>query len=94
MNKVIDNPAEHRFELPIGGSDGDIAAAYYRLEEGALVLIHTEVPFQYSGQGLGSQLARGVFDAVRARGGKVVLRCSFMSSFFARHREYSDIVSG
>lgn len=94
MIKVIDNPAEHRFELPIEGSDGDIAAAYYRIEEGALVLIHTEVPFQYSGQGLGSQLARGVFDMVRARGGKVVLRCSFMGRFFARHPEYSDIVSG
>ena len=57
-------------------------------------LIHTEVPFQYSGQGLGSQLARGVFDTVRARGGKIVLRCSFMGRFFARHPEYSDIVSG
>lgn len=94
MSNVIDNPAEHRFELPIAGSDGDIAAAYYRIEDGALVLIHTEVPFQYSGRGLGSQLARGVFDTVRARGGKIVLRCAFMGRFFARHPEYSDIVSG
>lgn len=94
MSKVIDNPAEHRFELAIEGSDGEIAAAYYRLEEGRVVLIHTEVPFGHSGRGLGSQLARGVFDLVRARGGQVVLRCAFMGSFYARHPEYADIVAG
>ena len=27
MSTVIDNPAALRFELPIDGSDGDIAAA-------------------------------------------------------------------
>ncbi|MFD1910732.1 GNAT family N-acetyltransferase [Halodurantibacterium flavum] len=94
MSKVVDNPAQKRFELPIDGSDGEIAAAYYRVEDGGLVLVHTEVPYQFSGEGLGSQLARGVFDEVRARGGKVILRCSFMGSFYARHPEYSDIVSG
>ncbi|MDR7126408.1 GNAT family N-acetyltransferase [Pseudotabrizicola sp. 4114] len=94
MNKVIDNPNDHRFALRIGGTEDDIAAAYYRVEEGRIVLIHTEVPYQFSGRGVGSQLARGVFDAVRARGGKVELRCSFMGSFYARHPEYSDIVAG
>jgi len=94
MSTVIDNPAERRFELPIAASDGNIAAAYYRIEGGRFVLVHTEVPFQFSGQGIGSQLARGVFEEIRARGGKVVLRCSFMAGFYARHPEYSDIVDG
>jgi len=94
MSTIIDNPAEHRFELPIEGSDGDIAAAYYRNEDGRFILIHTEVPFAFTGQGIGSQLARGVFEAIRARGGKVVLRCPFMGRYHARHPEYSDIVIG
>ena len=94
MSKVIDNPADHRFELPIEGSDGDVAAAYYRIEDGRFILIHTQVPFQFTGQGVGSQLAQGVFDEIRARGGKVVLRCSFMGGYYARNREYSDIVIG
>lgn len=94
MSTVIDDPAEHRFELPIDGGDGEIAAAYYRIENGRVVLVHTEVPFQFSGQGIGSQLAQGVFEAIRARGGKVVLRCSFMAGYYARHPEYSDIVVG
>lgn len=94
MSAVIDNPAEHRFELPIDGSDGEIAAAYYRVESGQLILIHTDVPYAYSGQGIGSQLAGGVFEAIRASGRKVVLRCSFMGGYYSRHPEYSDIVIG
>lgn len=92
MSTVIDNPAEHRFELPIDGGEDDIAAIYYRIEDNNL--IHTEVPYQFSGQGIGSQLARGVFEAIRATGRKAVLRCSFMSGYYARHLEYSDVVVG
>jgi uncharacterized protein len=91
---VTENGAQHRFEQAIEGSDGDIAAAYYRLEDGVVVLTHTEVPFEYSGQGIGSRLARGVFDLLRASGRKAVLRCPFMSAFYARHPEYSDVVAG
>lgn len=90
--EVIDNPAQHRFELDLG--DEAIAAAYYRIEDGRVVLIHTEVPYEYSGQGVGSRLARGVFDAIRASGRKAVLKCSFMARFYAAHPEYSDIVDG
>ncbi|TRW99150.1 N-acetyltransferase [Paracoccus sp. M683] len=90
---VIDNPAEHRFELALDGED--IAAAYYRIDEnGNVVLTHTEVPFAYSGRGIGTQLATGVFDLIRASGRKAVLKCSFMGRFYSTHREYDDIVVG
>ncbi|OHT21037.1 MULTISPECIES: GNAT family N-acetyltransferase [Edaphosphingomonas] len=93
MASVIDNPAQHRFELALDGDN--VAAAYYRIdEEGRVVLTHTEVPFEYSGQGIGTKLATGVFDAIRASGRKAVLKCSFMSRFYAGHPEYSDIVDG
>lgn len=93
LGDVIDNPAQHRFELPIDDED-EIAAAYYRIENGRVILTHTEVPQQFSGQGIGSRLAKGVFDAIRASGRKAVLRCPFMGAFAARHPEYSDIVDG
>jgi predicted GNAT family acetyltransferase len=91
-SEVIDNPDQHRFELPIEAEE--IAVAYYRIEDGRFILTHTEVPQQFSGQGIGSRLARGVFDAVRASGRKAVLKCPFMGSFAARHPEYSDMVDG
>ncbi|TIM63446.1 MAG: N-acetyltransferase, partial [Mesorhizobium sp.] len=40
--KVTENVQQHRFELPI--ADGAFAAAYYRIDNGRVVLIHTEVP--------------------------------------------------
>ena len=92
-NKVVDNPAEHRFELQLEGED--IAAAYYRIDEnGRVVLTHTEVPFEYGGQGIGTRLAKGVFDLIRASKRKAVLKCSFMAWFYTTHREYDDIVDG
>lgn len=91
--KVIDNPVEHRFEIALDG--GDIAAAYYRIDEnGRVVLTHTEVPFAYGGQGIGTQLAQGVFNMIRASGRKVILKCTFMGHFYAAHPEYADIVAG
>ena len=91
-NQVIDNVDQRRFELALG--DDLVAAAYYRIEDGRVVLTHTEVPYEVSGQGIGSQLARGVFDAIRASGRKAVLKCSFMARFYAAHPEYADIVDG
>lgn len=94
MNEVVDNPNEQRFELPIEGGNDDIAVAYYRTEDGRFILIHTEVPYQFTGQGIGSQLAQGVFELIRAQGGKAVLRCPFMGRYYARYPDYSDIVIG
>lgn len=94
LNEVIENVERHRFELAIDGSD-EIAAAYYRVDDnGNLVLTHTEVPSEFSGQGIGSRLARGTFDLIRASGRRAVLRCPFMAAYYSRHPEYSDIVAG
>ncbi len=91
MSTVDDNPAERRFELAIDGSH-EIAAAYYRLQGERLTLTHTIVPERFSGQGIGSKLARGVFELLRASGRKAVLRCPFMAAYYARHPEYADVV--
>lgn len=90
--RVRENAAQHRFELPL--KDGLFAAAYYRIEDGRVVLIHTEVPSEFSGQGIASELATQVFELLRQTGRKAILKCSFMTKFFARHPEYKDVVEG
>ncbi|CAH0353974.1 alpha/beta hydrolase [Sphingobium sp. CECT 9361] len=45
------------------------------------------------GQGLGSKLAYGTFEAIRATGRKAVLLCPFMAAYYARHPEYADIIA-
>ena len=90
-NPVVDRPDQNRFELAIGD---ELALAYYRIEGDRIVLTHTEVPQALSGQGVGSRLAKGVFERIRASGRKVVPRCSFMAGWVSRHPEYNDIVDG
>ncbi|AKM12176.1 GNAT family N-acetyltransferase [Croceicoccus naphthovorans] len=91
---VRHEPGASRFILNIDGSD-DSAIAWYQTDpEGNLLMTHTEVPFAASGQGIGSRLARGLFDIARKDGLRLVLRCPFLGQWFARHPEYSDVVAG
>lgn len=90
-DQVRENPAQHRFERPI--HDTAIAAAYYRDSDGKLVFIHTEVPTEFSGQGIATALARGTFELLRQSGRKAELVCPFMVHFANTHPEYRDIVS-
>jgi len=88
--KVKENPAQHRFERSI--HDTAMAAAYYRNENGKVVFIHTEVPREFSGLGIATELARGAFELVRESGRKAGLVCPFMVQFVTKHPEYADIV--
>ena len=89
MSEVIDRPEKHRFELPVAD---DVAVAYYEREGERITLTHTEVPERLSGQGIGSRLARGVFEELRASGGRVVAKCPFMAGYASRHPEYAALL--
>ena len=88
---VVDNPAQSRFELDLG--DG-VAVAYYKVDGDRIALLHTEVPQELSGRGIGSRLAKGVFEALRERRLGVVAKCPFMASYAARHPEYARMLVG
>src|SRR5262245_21164946 len=88
--EVRENAYQHRFERPI--HDGALAAAYYREDDGKVVFIHTEVPTEFSGQGIGTALARGALELLRQSGRKAVLVCPFMVHFSNTHPEYADVV--
>jgi predicted GNAT family acetyltransferase len=58
------------------------------------VLLHTEVPQRFSGQGVGSRLAHAVFETLKARGRRVIAKCPFMSGFATNNPEYLAILDG
>jgi uncharacterized protein len=89
--QVRENPEQHRFERAI--HDNSIAAAYYRVADERVVFIHTEVPHEFSGQGIATALARGTFDILRASGRKATPICPFMVHFVTTHPEYADVVA-
>ena len=87
---VLDVPARSRYEVTV---DGELAGfSEYREAEGARVFTHTEVFDAYEGKGVGSALARGALDDVRARGRQIVPTCWFVADFVDRHPDDADLL--
>jgi uncharacterized protein len=89
MSEVRDNPASHRFEMD---TEAGVAIATYRRSGKVLKLIHTEVPTELRGKGVGSTLAKGALDLIRKNGDTVVPLCDFVRGYIGRHPDYADLV--
>lgn len=87
-NNVRDNTERQRFELD---ADGYVAFSNYRRSDGLLTILHTEVPKELEGRGIGSMLVRGVLDLARGQGLKVHAVCPFVKAYLERHAEYADL---
>ena len=71
--------------------DGRLAVAVYTALPGVISFLHTEVPAELRGRGVGSTLVGGALADVRRQGLKVVVGCSFVKAFMAKHREFDDL---
>jgi predicted GNAT family acetyltransferase len=85
-----DNEERSRFELDV---DGVIAFVTYRKSDGAITLVHTEVPPELGGRGIGSKLGRATLDAVRAHGRKLAVECDFIRNFMRKNPQYNDLLA-
>ncbi len=74
-------------------ADGLTAYLEYERRDPYLVLIHTEVPPELEGRGIGSALARAGLEYARAHGLKVIVECDFVQSYLQRHPEYQDLIA-
>ena len=91
---VADNPAMRRYEARV---DGDLAGyTEYHLSGDLIVFPHTEVDPDFGGRGVGTALAKGALDDVRANrpGFAVVPECDFIKTYIERHPDYADLLIG
>lgn len=88
-HKLVHNTAEKRYEFDLGD---DMALVEYIETPDFMVLTHTEVPARYEGQGIGSELVRGVLEDVRARNKQIIPQCPFIATYIYRHPEWEDVV--
>jgi predicted GNAT family acetyltransferase len=86
---VINNQQRQQFQAQV---EGEIAFLEYRLHDGAVVLMHTEVPEQLGGRGIGSALVAAAFEHAKAQHLKVKVYCPFVKTWLNRHPEYSEFV--
>ncbi len=88
---VVDVPERGRFEI----RDGErvVGLASYHVDGRLMTLPHTEVDPALGGQGLGTQLVRGVLTAARERDLTVLPYCSFVRKYLLDHPEELDLVA-
>jgi len=87
---VTHNTAQSRFEITI---DAHLAKLDYRLRDGVLVLIHTEVPSALEGRGLAGSLVQAALAFARESGLKVEPRCAYAAAYMQRHPETQDLLA-
>jgi uncharacterized protein len=88
---IEDVPAARRYEARYG----DELAGWvdYGRVGSRIVAIHTEVPPEFGGRGVGSALVRRVLADARAAGVKVTPRCPLFRTHFQRHPEDADLLA-
>jgi uncharacterized protein len=80
--EIVNNEAARRFETTI---DGHTAELTYRRHNDRLVLVHTEVPGELEGMGVGGALVTAAVDFAADQGLTVVPLCPFARSWLERH---------
>jgi uncharacterized protein len=87
---VRDVPERKRYEADVDGTLAGFVA--YRDYRGARVFTHAQVFSAFEGRGVGSALAHGALDDVRASGRSLVAQCSFIRNYIERQPAYADLV--
>jgi uncharacterized protein len=80
--EVTDNPDASRFELRM---DGRLAELIYHVRGDRLVLVHTEVPVELEGHGIGGRLVTAAVDRAVREGLTLVPLCPFARGWLQRH---------
>ncbi|MDQ6831211.1 MAG: N-acetyltransferase [Gemmatimonadota bacterium] len=81
--------AGHRFRAPLSGGTGDLT---YEPRGDALDLLHTVVPAEAQGEGVGDALVRAAFDYARSVGKKIIPTCPYVRHWLEEHPEENEMV--
>src|ERR1700733_16261318 len=86
---ILNNEKEQQFQVRL---EGELATLEYRMHEGVIVLMHTEVPDKLGGRGIASALAKFGMEYARGHQMPVKVYCPFVQAWLKRHPEEMDIV--
>lgn len=89
---LIHDRAASRFRLPLGDG-GEAYIEYSELGSTTLDLLHTIVPPEAQGEGVGTRLVEQVLGYAREHHLRVVPSCQFVAAYLAEHPEHGDLVA-
>ncbi len=84
MTTVLDDRDHNRF---LFAQDGQEAELVYRVNGKRLVLIHTEVPESFRGQGVGAQLVQAAIDRASKADETLVPLCPYARKWLQDHAD-------
>jgi uncharacterized protein len=85
--KVLHFPERGCFEIRV---DGLIAELTYSLHGDTITFLHTGVPSELEGRGIGGKLVKAGLEYARSNGFKFRSMCWFVSLYLKRHPEYQN----
>ena len=84
VQQITDNQSQARFEFRIGDL---VAELKYHRNGNRFVLLHTEVPAELEGRGIGGRLVGAAIDHAARQGLTVVPLCPFARAWLERHAD-------
>lgn len=87
--ELFNNTERGAFEMAV---QDDLAFISYRTNGDVISLMHTEVPEDLEGQGIGSALVEKTFQYLEANNLRMVPRCAFVSTYLKRHPEWNRLL--
>ena len=73
--------------------NGFTAFIKYKIIGNNLFLIHTEVPEELKGKGVGNAIVEKALGYARGKGYSIVPICPFVQAYLKKHPEWREIVS-
>ena len=96
INKMIPEQLEithdkenNRFTLDINGEIGKVD---YTLKDNKMYLVHSEVPYNLRGRGIGKVLVEKTFEQLTKEGYEAVAVCSYIRAVAGRSQKWSEII--
>ena len=89
--QVEDRPDEDRFFVTVDGHEAELV---YQLRGDRFALVHTGVPSELEGRGIGSALVRAAVERAVAEDLTIVPACPFVGRWLDRHPDSPVKVAG
>lgn len=72
--------------------NGELAKVDYILKNNKMYLVHSEVPYNLRGQGIGKVLVEKTFEQLTKEGYNAVAICSYIKAVASRSEKWKDII--
>lgn len=87
---LVKNEALQRFELEV---DGFTSLIEYKESGNQVVLIHTEVPVELEGKGVGTAIVEKTLEYIEQHKQTLVPLCPFVIAYLKRHPDWNRLLS-